>query len=66
MERFLKSFEQRTGPMVHTCCTASGLPTVGIVDLVAQGHGTLAWGFIALIVLPLFVVVPYRALKATG
>ena len=45
---------------------AAGLSTFGIIDLVARGYGTLAWGFIALVVLPLFVVVPYRSLRDTG
>lgn len=44
---------------------AAGLSTFGIIDLVARGYGTLAWGFIALVVVPLFVVVPYRSLRAT-
>jgi len=45
---------------------AAALSTVGIIDLVARGYGTIAWGFIALIVLPLFVVVPIRAYRARG
>ena len=45
---------------------AAGLSTFGIIDLVARGYGTLAWGFIALVVLPLFVVVPYRSWRAAG
>ena len=45
---------------------APGLSTFGITDLVARGYGTLAWGFIALAVLPLFVVVPWRWLRTAG
>ena len=44
---------------------AEVLSTFGIIDLVARGYGTLAWGFIALVVVPLFVVVPYRAFRGS-
>ncbi|MDE2921482.1 MAG: hypothetical protein OYL92_06670 [Acidobacteriota bacterium] len=54
---------QKALTAVLVLAAAAGLSTIGIIDLVARGYGTLAWGFIALIVLPLFVVVPYRALK---
>ena len=57
---------QKALTAVLVLAAAAGLSTVGIIDLVARGYGTLAWGFIALIVLPLFVVVPYRAFKAPG
>lgn len=57
---------QKALTAVLVLAAAAGLSTIGIIDLVARGYGTLAWGFIALIVLPLFVVVPYRAFKATG
>ncbi len=50
---------------VGVLVAAAGLSTFGIIDLVAKGYGTLAWGFIALVVLPLFVVVPWRSLRAT-
>lgn len=57
---------QKALTAVLVLAAAAGLSTIGIIDLVARGYGTLAWGFIALIVLPLFVVVPYRAFKASG
>lgn len=57
---------QKALTAVLVLAAAAGLSTIGIIDLVARGYGTLAWGFIALIVLPLFVVVPYRAFKATS
>ena len=57
---------QKALTAVLVLAAAAGLSTVGIIDLVAKGYGTLAWGFIALIVLPLFVVVPYRAFKTSG
>ncbi|MCY3969276.1 MAG: hypothetical protein OXG74_05055 [Acidobacteria bacterium] len=57
---------QKALTAVLVLAAAAGLSTVGIIDLVARGYGTLAWGFIALIVLPLFVVVPYRAFRTTA
>ncbi len=56
---------QKAGTAVGVLAAAAGLSTFGIIDLVARGYGTLAWGFIALVVVPLFVVVPYRSLRAT-
>ena len=52
--------------MLVLAAAAAHFSTVGIIDLVARGYGTIAWGFIALIILPLFVVVPYRAFKAAS
>ena len=57
---------QKAGTAVGVLVAAAGLSTFGIIDLVARGYGTLAWGFIALVVLPLFVVVPWRSLRAAG
>ncbi len=55
---------QKAITAVGVLAAAAGLSTIGIIDLVARGYGTLAWGFIALIVLPLLVVVPHRAARA--
>ena len=57
---------QKAGTAVGVLVAAAGLSTFGIIDLVAKGYGTLAWGFIALVVVPLFVVVPWRAFKGAG
>ena len=57
---------QKAGTAVGVLVAAAGLSTFGIIDLVARGYGTLAWGFIALVVVPLFVVVPYRAFRGAG
>ena len=57
---------QKALTAVLVLAAAAGLSTIGIIDLVARGYGTLAWGFIALIVLPLFVVVPYRAFRTSA
>ncbi len=54
---------QKAGTAVGVLVAAAGLSTFGIIDLVARGYGTLAWGFIALVVVPLFVVVPWRAFR---
>ena len=57
---------QKALTAVGVLVAAAGLSTFGIIDLVARGYGTLAWGFIALVVLPLFVVVPWRSMRAGG
>jgi len=40
--------------------TAVLLSTIGIVDLVAQGYGTVAWGFLFFYALPLMTVGVYK------
>ena len=57
---------QKAVTAVGVLVAAAGLATFGIIDLVARGYGTLAWGFIALVVVPLFVVVPWRSMRAVG
>ena len=57
---------QKAGTAVGVLVAAAGLSTFGIIDLVARGYGALAWGFVALVVLPLFVVVPWRSFRAAG
>ena len=57
---------QKAGTAVGVLVAAAGLSTFGIIDLVARGYGTLAWGFIALVVVPLFVVVPWRAFRGAA
>lgn len=39
---------------------AGGLSSVGIVDLIASGYGTLAWGYLFVYLLPLFTVGLWR------
>ena len=41
--------EQKAVTAVGVLVAAAGLSTFGIIDLVARGYGTLAWGFIALV-----------------
>ena len=57
---------QKAGTAVGVLVAAAGLSTFGIIDLVAKGYGTLAWGFIALVVVPLFVVVPWRTFRGAA
>ncbi len=56
--------QQKAATAVLVLAAAAGLSTIGIIDLVARGYGAMAWGFIVLILLPLLVVVPYRAWTA--
>ena len=39
---------------------AGVLADFGIVDLIAQGYGTIAWGFLFVFLIPLFTVGLYR------
>ena len=70
VERFDGWWSDRTGdtlsPKVHA--TISGvivalagiLSQVGIIALIAKGYGTLAWGFMALYIIPLLTVGVWR------
>lgn len=42
---------------------ASVLSEFGIVDLIAEGYGTIAWGFLFVYLIPLFTVGVYRLTK---
>ncbi|MEM7080313.1 MAG: hypothetical protein AAF513_16965 [Pseudomonadota bacterium] len=48
------------GVALLAMCLAGALSFVGIVDLIAEGYGTLAWGFLAVYALPLFTVGIYK------
>ena len=54
---------QRAAISVAVLAVAVGLAQFGIVDLVAKGYGALAWGFIALMAVPLLTVGVYRIVK---
>ena len=57
---------QKAVTAVGVLVAAAGLSTFGDHRFgSARGYGTLAWGFLALVVVPLFVVVPYRAFWAS-
>ena len=45
---------------------AAGLAQLGIVALIADGYGTLAWGFLAVYALPLITVGLYKIKQADG
>lgn len=49
-----------------TLVGSSLLSTVGIVDLVARGYGTMAWGFLMVYVLPLITIGVWKILHAEG
>ena len=42
---------------------ASVLSEFGIVDLIAEGYGSIAWGFLFVYLIPLFTVGVYRLCK---
>ena len=45
---------------VFVMTLAAGFAQFGIVDLIASGYGTLAWGYFAVFIVPLFTVGIYR------
>jgi len=45
---------------VSAILVSAGLSLIGITDLIAKGYGTLAWGFLAVYVIPLMTVGVYR------
>jgi uncharacterized membrane protein YkvI len=42
---------------------SAGLATFGIIALIAQGYGTIAWGFVAVYVVPVMTYGVYRLLR---
>ena len=64
----------RTGetlnPMTHALAAgvvvalAGSLAQLGIVALIAEGYGTLAWGFLAVYIIPLITIGIWRLFKA--
>jgi uncharacterized membrane protein YkvI len=44
---------------------AGSLAQVGIVSLIADGYGTLAWGFMLVYIIPLLTVGVWRLVKST-
>mgnify|MGYP001547266883 FL=1 len=45
---------------VSAILVSAGLSLIGITDLIAKGYGTLAWGFLAVYVIPLMTVGVYK------
>jgi|TARA_B100001964_G_C14243148_1_gene606081 uncharacterized membrane protein YkvI len=70
VERFDGWWSDRTGdllsPKIHATIAgaivalAGILSQVGIIDLIAKGYGTLAWGFMILYIIPLLTVGIWR------
>ena len=53
-----------TGLVLSTTALLAGtLSVFGIVNLIAEGYGTLAWGYLFVYLIPLFTVGVYRLLK---
>ncbi len=44
----------------------AGLSVIGVVDLVAQGYGTLGWGFLAVYAVPLCTLGIYKIARGRG
>ncbi len=49
-----------------TMIIAGVLSDFGIVDLIAEGYGTLAWGFLFVYLIPLFTIGVYRLITERG
>ena len=70
IERLDNWWRERTGAILNrlqhagialVALLASGtLSSIGIVNLIAEGYGTLAWGYLVVFLLPLFTVGIYR------
>ena len=54
---------QRAMISVGVLMLAVSLAPIGIVDLIAQGYGALAWGYIVLMALPLFTIGVWRIVR---
>ena len=46
----------RAAIAVSAILVSAGLSLIGITDLIAKGYGTLAWGFLAIYVVPLMTI----------
>ena len=74
VERLDGWWMDRTGetlnPMTHALAAgvavalAGSLAQLGIVALIAEGYGTLAWGFLAVYIIPLITIGIWRLFKA--
>lgn len=42
---------------------SGGLSSIGIVNLIAEGYGTLAWGYLLVFLIPLFTVGTYQLIR---
>ena len=56
----------RAAIAVGVMVLAAVLSTIGVVDLIADGYGTLAWGFLFVYVLPLLTIGVWRIYQAPG
>ena len=51
---------------VSAVLISAGLSLIGITDLIANGYGMLAWGFLVVYVIPLMTVGAYKLSNAYG
>jgi uncharacterized membrane protein YkvI len=56
----------RAGIAIVCVLVSGGLSSIGVVDLIAKGYGTMAWGFLILYVGPLLTVGIYRLMRQPG
>jgi uncharacterized membrane protein YkvI len=54
----------RAGVAVAAISVSAALATVGIISLIARGYGTIAWGFLAVYVLPICTVGVWKLWRA--
>jgi len=47
-------------------CISVGLGQFGIIDLIAKGYGTMAWGFLIVFIIPLLTVGIYRIFSSSS
>jgi hypothetical protein len=45
---------------------AIGIATFGLVNLIAKGYGSAAWGFLIAYIIPIMTVGIYRLIKSKG
>ena len=56
----------RAGIAILCVLVSGGLSSIGVVDLIAKGYGTMAWGFLVLYVGPLLTVGIYRLMCSSS
>ena len=45
---------------------ALGISTFGLVNLIAKGYGSAAWGFLIAYIIPIITVGVYKLIKSRG
>jgi uncharacterized membrane protein YkvI len=65
-QRARLSNSMRAGIAVTGVLLSAGLASFGIIGLIAQGYGTIAWGFFAVYVVPIMTIGVYRLARRSG